>query len=101
MAERKFGALAELRRRSEPENMTTGEQSAPGPNTHTLAGLEAPRGKGRPPGKRSNPDWKPRTILMRLKTHRRVSRLLLEEENGPDLSELVDKLLTEWISRQT
>jgi hypothetical protein len=36
---------------------------------------------------------------MRAKTHRRVSIMLLERDGGPDLSELVDELLTEWISR--
>jgi hypothetical protein len=62
---------------------------------------EAQRGRGRPPGKRSDPDWAPRTILMRAKTHRRISIMLLERDGGPDLSELVDELLTDWISRQT
>jgi hypothetical protein len=61
---------------------------------------ETQKGRGRPPGKRSDPDWAPRTILMRAKTHRRVSIMLLERDGGPDLSELVDELLTEWISRQ-
>ena len=101
MAERKFGALAELRRRSEPETEALVEEATPDSASHSSSRAEIPKGKGRPPGKRSNPDWKPRTILMRVKTHRRVSRLLLDEEDGPDLSELVDKLLTDWISRQT
>ena len=35
------------------------------------------------------------------KTHRRVSILLLERDDGPDLSELVDQLLTDWISKQS
>jgi hypothetical protein len=37
---------------------------------------------------------------MRTKIHRRVSIMLLERDDGPDLSELVDQLLTEWISKQ-
>lgn len=77
--------------------------SPPVPVATTVAAVIAPvaqKGRGRPPGKRSDPDWSPRTILMRAKTHRRVSIMLLERDGGPDLSELVDELLTEWISRQ-
>ena len=38
---------------------------------------------------------------MRTKTHRRVSGILLERDDGPDLSELIDELLSDWISKQT
>ncbi len=115
MVERRFAALAELRRRPEP----TPAKEAPAPEVSGKAPpAEAPeptpepapaavpapetqKGRGRPPGKRSDPDWAPRTILMRSKIHRRVSIMLLERDNGPDLSELVDQLLTEWISKQS
>ena len=132
MAERKFAALAELRRRPEPtpaEEAPAPEVSGkappaeppepapepapappsvaasppppPAPAPAAVPALETQKGRGRPPGKRSDPDWAPRTILMRSKIHRRVSILLLERDNGPDLSELVDQLLTEWISKQS
>lgn len=140
MAERKFAALAALRRPPEPPQ--AGEMSAPDPaevqQTPQVALVEAPtpsppqavstsveaplpipdwtraavpvptaivpeiqKGRGRPPGKRSDPDWAPRTILMRSQTHRRVSIMLLEKDGSPDLSELVDELLREWILKQT
>jgi hypothetical protein len=119
MAERKFAALAELRRRpaqadppaDPPAELPQGHTAPPDaavppalvpPPAPVLAPVvEQGRGRGRPPGKRSDPDWAPRTILMRSKTHRRVSILLLEREIGPDLSELVDQLLTDWISKQS
>ena len=143
MAERKFAALAELRRRPDPPLLedapapdTAGDETpseavpagpepepvapsiapaaalAPEPppvaatvpapaNVPAVVAPDAHRGRGRPPGKRSDPDWAPRTILMRSKIHRRVSIMLLERDSGPDLSELVDQLLTEWISKQT
>jgi hypothetical protein len=124
MAERKFAALAELRRRpaqadppaDPPAELPRGHTAppdaavppvpvppalAPPPAPVLAPALEQGRGRGRPPGKRSDPDWAPRTILMRSKTHRRVSILLLEREIGPDLSELVDQLLTDWISKQS
>lgn len=121
MAERRFAALAELRKR--PAAETTSSESTLEPATVPVADLPPPpvpvvapvpqsvippiaeqeigKGRGRPPGKRSDPDWKPRTILMRTKTHRRVSGLLLEQDDGPDLSELIDQLLTDWISMQS
>ena len=124
MAERKFAALAELRRRPEPtpaeeapapevsgkappaEPPEAAPEPAPAPPSVAASpppppALETQKGRGRPPGKRSDPDWAPRTILMRSKIHRRVSIMLLERDNGPDLSELVDQLLTEWISKQS
>ncbi len=132
MAERKFAALAELRRRPEPtpaEEAPAPERSGkappaeppeptpepapeppsvaasppppPAPAPAAVPAPETQKGRGRPPGKRSDPDWAPRTILMRSKIHRRVSIMLLERDNGPDLSELVDQLLTEWISKQS
>jgi hypothetical protein len=128
MAERKFAALAELRRRPEPsappgDPPSDATQLGAGPPEPVIPAAAPPvapaplappapppvpvavaaepaRGRGRPPGKRSDPDWTPRTILMRAKTHRRVSILLLERDDGPDLSELVDQLLTDWISKQ-
>ena len=112
MAERRFAALAQIRRRSEegegasanePKDIKAAPVSdVPGPEpwAQTLppATYTSARPQGRPPGKRSDPDWKPRTILMKTKTHRRVSAVLLEQDDGPDLSELVDKLLTAWLA---
>jgi hypothetical protein len=106
MAERRFAALAQLRRRAEepitPQSEVKGE-AAPASEPPAAAVpplVVTPRPMGRPPGKRSDPDWKPRTILMRTKTHRQVSRVLLDRDEGPDLSELVDELLSEWLGRQ-
>jgi hypothetical protein len=96
MAERRFAALAQLRRRPEELNVQPAqieEQVVPSP-------VAASRPQGRPPGKRSDPEWKPRTILMRTKIHRRVSRVLLDLDDGPDLSELIDELLNEWLKKQ-
>ena len=146
MAERKFAALAALRRPPEPpaDEIPTSNRAdaqvtlqaspveAPRPSpppelpppspsvpapvaasppvpaptpaaapVPTAIASETPKGRGRPPGKRSDPDWAPRTILMRSQTHRRVSIMLLEKDRSPDLSELVDELLQEWISKQT
>src|SRR5687767_6039057 len=106
MAERRFAALAQLRRRSEePAVITTRAddhvvQSSVAPAVVVPTTMPTSRSPGRPPGKRSDPDWKPRTILMRTRTHRQVSGVLLDRDDGPDLSELVDELLNEWLKRQ-
>lgn len=124
MAERRFAALADLKKRPavaetippefplEPAvspdseaprvpSLPVSVEVPPALQTAPVAHAAVERGRGRPPGKRSDPDWKPRTILMRTKTHRRVSGLLLERDDSPDLSELVDQLLGEWISKHS
>jgi hypothetical protein len=60
----------------------------------------APVHIGRPPGKRSDPNWSPRTILMHRHTHKRVARILLDTDDPRDLSELIDELLRVWIDEQ-
>ena len=94
MAERRFAALEDLRKRQSSE-------AAPALPSRELPVAAAEKVRGRPPGKRSDPGWKPRTILMQITTHRRVSGLLLDQDEGPDLSELIDQLLREWISTKT
>jgi len=59
------------------------------------------RGKGRPPGKRSDPDYQPTTVLLRHHTKKMANRLLEDKSTGQDLSELIEQLLTEWIQRQS
>ena len=61
----------------------------------------APIRIGRPPGKRSDPNWSPRTILMHCHTHKSVTRILLDIDDSRDLSELIDELLRGWIDKQS
>ena len=58
-------------------------------------------GRGRPAGKRSNPDFEPTTVLLRKQTKRKASRLLEDIESEHDLSELIETLLTTWISEHS
>jgi hypothetical protein len=62
---------------------------------------EPVRGRGRPPGKRSDPDYQPTTVLLRQQTKKMANRLLEDGSTGQDLSELIEQLLAEWIQRQT
>jgi len=59
------------------------------------------RGKGRPPGKRSDPDYQPTTVLLRKQIKKTARRLLEDTGTGQDLSELIEQLLVEWIQQQT
>ena len=64
-------------------------------------GNELVRGRGRPPGKRSDPDYQPTTVLLRKHTKKTASRLLEDTNAAQDLSDLIEHLLTEWIHRQS
>lgn len=56
-------------------------------------------GRGRPRGKRSNPDYEPTTLLLRKDTKRAVSRRLEDEGGEMDLSDLVQHLLANWLKQ--
>ena len=56
--------------------------------------------RGRPPGKRSNPDFEQITAYIRKDTHQGVKIVLLQEGKGQEFSELVEKLLSGWLTKQ-
>ena len=56
--------------------------------------------RGRPKGKRSNPDFEQVTAYIRSQTYRQTKIALLQQAELSDFSELVEKLLTEWLSTQ-
>ena len=51
---------------------------------------------GRPPGKRSNPEFRPITLILREATTETARRNLKDRKTGLDLSELVEQLLSKW-----
>lgn len=53
--------------------------------------------RGRRPGKRSDPDYEPTTVLLRKKTKKLANRKLEDGESGQDLSDLIEQLLASWI----
>jgi hypothetical protein len=55
---------------------------------------------GRPKGKRSDPDYKQFSMLLRKATHKSVTRTLDEQESEMDVSDLVEHLLQGWLKRQ-
>lgn len=60
--------------------------------------LEEPRRKvGRPPGKRSNPDYQQVTVLLHGQTYLEARKRLLDERK--EVSDLINELLVEWLKR--
>lgn len=59
-----------------------------------------PAKRGRPKGKRSNPDFEQVTAYVRSKTYRQTKIALLQQDELEDFSELLEELLTEWLSTQ-
>ena len=56
-------------------------------------------GAGRPrTGKRSNPDYKQISAIIRKDTHRAVTRALFDEGGSSDASDLMQELLEEWLA---
>jgi hypothetical protein len=87
--ESKFtGTLKRLRKAEKGTNPATPVQSLSQPG-------QAPQ---RVSGKRSDPEWRSVTILMRKSVKKSVRRRLEDEEQGRDLSTLIDELLTRWLA---
>lgn len=52
---------------------------------------------GRRRGKKSNPDYRLRSVLIRNQTHRKATDKVRDLDNGKDLSDVINDLLDEWI----
>jgi hypothetical protein len=59
-----------------------------------------PQKSGRPRGKRSNPDYEQVTAYIKRETYRNTKIVLLQQGNNQEFSELVEQLLSEWLSTQ-
>lgn len=57
--------------------------------------------RGRPKGKRSDPDYEQVTAYIRKDTHRDVKIALLSEGNGREFSELIQQMLEQWLRSRT
>lgn len=54
---------------------------------------------GREPGKRSNPEFRQYSVLLKKRTHMEVSHMLDILGGAQDMSELVQQLLEQWLKR--
>lgn len=92
----KFSSLRAMRERREQE-----ASADPGPVMAPVevaaAQTASPRRVGRPPGKRSNPEYQQVTVLLHGQTYVEVRKRLLDERK--EVSTLIDELLAEWLKR--
>lgn len=68
-----------------------------------LVGLETQASaakRGRPPAKRSDPDFVGLTTYIRRDTHLKAKIALLQEGENRELSELVEDLIADWLNRK-
>jgi hypothetical protein len=89
MAESKFSGIFQHRLDEEP--------SAPERHERQASAMKAP---GRPPGKRSDPEYKQYSVLLKRHTHRQVTNILRDQDDSPDVSELLQQLLEQWLETQ-
>jgi hypothetical protein len=89
MAESKFAGIF--------QHSLAEESSASERTEHRTVTLKAP---GRPPGKRSDPAYKQYSVLLKKQTHRQVTTILRDQEDSPDVSELLQQLLEQWLEKQ-
>jgi len=95
--ERKFSALAGIRQHTSVE----APEMPPPPAPATVSVPAAGKGsRGRPAGKRSDPEFQPTTVLLRKSTKKAASRMLEDTNAHKDLSDLIEQLLAGWIKRQ-
>lgn len=87
----KFSSLRAMRERREQE----AEQSVPA--SPSPAQEEPKRRVGRPPGKRSNPEYQQVTVLLHGQTYLEARKRLLDERK--EVSTLINELLAEWLKR--
>ena len=96
----RFAALAEFRQAQEPDAEAPIAPEPVSPASETVSPAvapEPPRGRGRPPGKRSDPAWKLYSHFLKRKTQREAAALLLDRDDGRDLSDVLQGLLEGWL----
>ena len=67
------------------------------PDSSAIQVAELSKSRGRPSGKRTDPDYAQVTAYIRKATHHGVKLRLLQEGQGREFSELVEELLAGWI----
>ena len=85
----KYGALSEVKQR--PATEEPGEAAAP--QTEIFLPMKAYK----PQGKRSDPDWKQFSVLLKKESHKQAGIILRQKYDGVDISDLMQALLEHWL----
>jgi hypothetical protein len=92
MTKSKFDAVLGQRRTARSEQVVSTTEP-----TQTVETTKASnRGRGRPPGKRTNPDYQQVTIYIPRALHDQA-KIALIQEGRKEFSELIGDLLASWI----
>lgn len=93
----KFSGLRTMReRRAQEVEENPPLEEAASPRASVPAGAEeSARRVGRPPGKRSNPEYQQVTVLLHGQTYLNARKRLLDERK--EVSELINELLDKWL----
>ena len=95
MAKSKFDAVLGQRRTTPSEQILLAESTQTNETTQTVN-----KGRrGRPPGKRTNPDYQQVTVYIPRTLHDQV-KIALIQEGRKEFSELVGELLAKWIEQR-
>jgi hypothetical protein len=73
------------------------KQNAPARAKEKRTGPSKPKRRGRPTGKRSDPDFTQITAYLRTKTIEDVKIKLIKQGSTQDVSELIEELLSVWL----
>lgn len=92
----KFAGLKEMRDRRAQQELKGEDANLLDKDVSAVAAM-TPRRVGRPPGKRSNPDYQQVTVLLHSRTYTEVRKQLLDEHK--EVSTLLNDLLTAWLKR--
>lgn len=87
----KYGALAELSKKPAAEPIQAPRTAEP----EQLLPKNA-----KPQGKRSDPDWKQYSILLKKESHKKAGLILREKYEGVDISDLMQNLLENWLKTE-
>jgi hypothetical protein len=91
--------LKAAKEREEGSSELEGKDEPPDQSPASQSETQPPK-RGRPKGKRSDPDFEQVTAYIRKETYRQTKITLLSSDGEQDFSELIESLLTEWLSTQ-
>ena len=76
------------------------KQNQPSNQKTEIPGVNAPV-RVKPRSKRSDPAWKPYTLMLKSETHTEASIILKRLDTGQDLSELAQELFEQWVKQNS
>jgi hypothetical protein len=77
------------------------KQPKTGNQAKELQRLQAEPSRIRPRSKRSDPAWRPYTLMLKSETHKEASIILKRMDTGQDLSDLAQELFEQWVKEHS